>query len=66
VSQSPDSSPRSTENPVLDWVRALAFGLRDTAKDMLDAGREEAHGAYQEYWQRYDAKTKQRRERRER
>lgn len=64
MSQSPNTSPGSGENPVFDWVRALAFGVRDTAKDMLEAGREEARDAYHEYWQRYDAKTKHRRERR--
>ncbi len=56
------------DNPTedaLDWLRAIALGIRETARDMLEAGRTEARNAYQEYWQRYDEKTKLRRRKRE-
>ena len=45
----------------LEWARAIALGIRDTAHDMLDEGRKGAHDAYEEGWRRYDAKTKHRR-----
>jgi hypothetical protein len=55
--------PRRTleDNPVVDWVRAFALGVRDTAKDMLDAGRKGADEGYAEGWKRFDKKTKYRR-----
>lgn len=49
------------DNPVVDWVRALALGVRDTAKDMLDAGRKGAGEGYAEGWKRFDKKTRYRR-----
>jgi hypothetical protein len=51
------------ERGIFGWARAVAFGIRDTAHDMLDEGRKGAHDAYQEGWRRYDAKTKHRRKR---
>lgn len=51
------------QNPVIDWVRAVALGIRDTAHDMLDEGRKGAREAYDEYWNRYDAKAKRGRRR---
>jgi hypothetical protein len=62
---SPEPSPpdRSTltDNAVVGWVRALALGARDTAKDMLDAGRKGADEGYAEGWRRFDKKTRYRR-----
>ncbi|MFN0148663.1 MAG: hypothetical protein ACKVT1_19345 [Dehalococcoidia bacterium] len=49
------------EHGVLGWARAIAFGLRDTAHDMLDEGRRGAAAAYDEGWQRFDKKTRGRR-----
>lgn len=50
-------APRE-ERGILGWARAVVFGVRDTAQDMLDEGRRGAHEAYEEGWRRYDAKTK--------
>jgi len=66
VNEGPRPAPAADANSVVDWARALALGIRDTARDMLDAGRDEARDAYNEYWRRYDAKTKLRSERRRR
>ncbi len=53
--------PRPEEGGVLGWVRAIALGIGDTAKDVLDAGRQGAREAHDEAWQRFEAKTKHRR-----
>ena len=50
------------ENPILGWAKAIAGGIADTAKDMLEAGREGAREAMDEGWERFDRKTKQRRD----
>lgn len=47
-------------------VRAVALGIRDTAKDMLHAGQIEAQRAQDEAWSRYDSLTRYRRVERER
>ncbi|MGE5597109.1 MAG: hypothetical protein ACM3S1_13885 [Hyphomicrobiales bacterium] len=52
-------------NAVIDWARAIALGIRDTAKDMLEEGRRGAREAYQEYWDRFDEKVKRGRHRRD-
>lgn len=44
-----------------DWLRAIALGVRDTARDMLDEGRKGAKAAENEAWRRFDDKTKYRR-----
>jgi hypothetical protein len=49
------------ENPIAGWAKAIALGIGDTAKDMLDAGREGAREAMDEGWERFDRKTKHRR-----
>ena len=51
------------ENPALGWVRAVVFGVRDTATYMLDEGRRGAREAQEDGWQRFDDKTKNRRKR---
>lgn len=56
---------RGIVDETLDWVTAFFAGLRDTASDMLQRGREGAAEAYDEAWDRYDAKTKHRRRNRE-
>lgn len=53
--------PEHREPAVLRWLRAVVEGVQDTAKTALEAGREEAARAYDEAWQRYDAKTRYRR-----
>ncbi len=58
----PAAEPRE-EHGLFGWARAIAFGIRDTAHDMLDEGRKGAHDAYEEGWRRYDQKTKHRRKR---
>lgn len=47
----------------LDWLTAVGLGIRDTAKEMLDRGREGAREAYRDYWRQYDEKTVLRRDR---
>lgn len=59
----PEPLNRPAENPLIGWARAIALGVRDTAEDMLEAGRKGAHEAYNEYWDRFDDKTKNRRKR---
>jgi hypothetical protein len=49
------------ENEIVSWVKAIAFGIRDTAEDMLEEGRRVAHEAYNSGWNRFDAKTRHRR-----
>ena len=45
----------------LEWAKALVMGVRDTAHDIVDEGREGAREAYDEGWRRYAAKTRRRR-----
>jgi hypothetical protein len=54
------SEPRG-ELPGMEWARAILLGIRDTAHDVLDEGREGARKAYDDYWRRFEAKTKSRR-----
>ncbi|MCC7087543.1 MAG: hypothetical protein M9925_08970 [Chloroflexi bacterium] len=49
------------KNPIVGWAKAIALGVADTAKDMLEAGREGARDAMDEGWERFDRKTKHRR-----
>ena len=55
---------RRPERGVLGWARAIALGIRDTAQDMLDEGRQGAREAYEDGWRRYDNKTRYRSKRR--
>jgi len=45
------------------WVKAVVFGIGDTAREMLDEGRRGARDAYDERWEQFDAKTRNRRAR---
>ncbi|HEY4668560.1 MAG TPA: hypothetical protein VIH05_02160 [Tepidiformaceae bacterium] len=45
----------------LEWAKALVMGVRDTAHDIVDEGREGAREAYDDGWRRYAAKTRRRR-----
>ncbi|MCC7365594.1 MAG: hypothetical protein IT303_14610 [Dehalococcoidia bacterium] len=63
-SPSPKEKAASVAGEAVDWVRAIGLGIRDTAKDMLEAGRKGAHDAYGEGWDRFDAKVKKGRHRR--
>lgn len=53
--------PRRSSLPLVDDFRAVARGLRETARDVLKAGREEARRAHDEAWSHYDELTKRRR-----
>jgi len=46
------------------WAKAVVFGIADTAREMLNEGRRGAREAYDERWDRFDAKTRNRRARR--
>ncbi|MFQ5381037.1 MAG: hypothetical protein ACE5EF_05380 [Dehalococcoidia bacterium] len=47
---------------VREWAKALALGAGDTLKEMLRAGRQAAGSAADDYWDRFDSKTRHRRE----
>ena len=49
------------ENVIVGWAKAIALGVRDTARDMLDEGRRGAREAYDKGWSDFDGKTKYRR-----
>ena len=57
-----DDLDEPAENPILGWAKAIVFGIGDTAKDMLAEGRRGAREAREEGWERFDAKTKRRRD----
>lgn len=63
MSDEPDAPhpPAPEPNAVVDWLRAIALGIRDTAKDVLAEGRRGAHDAQAEYWAKFDDKVKRRR-----
>jgi hypothetical protein len=51
------------ENPIVGWARAILLGIRDTANDVLEEGRQGARAKRSQMWDRFDAKTKHRRPR---
>ena len=53
--------PEREEHPLIAWARAIVLGIGDTARDMLEAGRQAAREALDEGWQRFDEKTRHRR-----
>jgi len=53
--------PKSSENPIIGWAKAVVLGIGDTAKDMLREGKRGARQGMDEGWDRFDAKTKHRR-----
>jgi len=53
--------PEREEHPIVAWARAIVLGIGDTARDMLEAGRQAAREALDEGWQRFDEKTRHRR-----
>lgn len=55
-----DDEPK--ENFFVGWAKAIAFGIGDTAKGMLDEGRRGAREAMEDSWDRFDQKTKHRRD----
>ncbi len=57
-----EESRRDLINEAREWARALAFGTGDTLKDMLRAGRRAARSAADDYWDRFDRKTRHRRD----
>jgi hypothetical protein len=59
----PEPLEQASDNPIVGWAKAIVFGIRDTAKDMLDEGRRGADEAYEQGWRRFDTKTKNRRPR---
>jgi hypothetical protein len=46
---------------VVEGLRAVALGVRDTAHDMVREGRRGARDAYAEGWRRFESKTRSRR-----
>ena len=65
VAEPPARRERGWEdNPLVAWGRAIALGLKDTANDVLDTGRQGAHDKSQQMWDRFRTKTKERRPRR--
>jgi hypothetical protein len=61
--EDPDGDPETWFEWAGTWARAVALGVRDTAKDMLEAGRQGARAAQLEYWAHFDELTKNRRTR---
>lgn len=59
--QTPPEAEAEPEFAPLAWARAVALGVRDTLQDMLDEGRRGAREAYEERWERFDAKARKRR-----
>jgi hypothetical protein len=51
----------TSDNFFISWGRAIVLGVRDTAEDMLDEGRAGAREAFDEGWEKFDAKTRYRR-----
>jgi len=62
--QEPRRAGPPPEFPLIAWAKAIVFGIGDTAREMLDEGRRGAREAYDERWQRFEAKTRHRRDRR--
>ena len=60
----PKVDRRAGDNPVFEWFFAIIDGISDTAHEMLNRGRQSAHDAYDEGWERFDEKTKRRRKKR--
>jgi hypothetical protein len=56
----PEQEP-DTDHPVVSWAKAIAGGLKDTARQVMDEGRKGANEAYDEGWRRFDDKTRFRR-----
>lgn len=44
------------------WTSAVLNGMRDTLGDMLRAGRQASRDAADDYWEKFDKKTRYRRE----
>jgi hypothetical protein len=59
----PEPLEQAGDNPIVGWAKAIVFGIRDTAKDMLDEGRRGADEAHEQGWRRFETKTKNRRQR---
>ena len=49
------------ENALIGLAKAIFGGIGDTAKDMLQEGRQGARKAMEDGWDRFDAKTRRRR-----
>ncbi|MGH2632264.1 MAG: hypothetical protein ACRDG3_02535 [Tepidiformaceae bacterium] len=47
----------------VSWGRAIVLGVRDTAEEMLDEGRKGAREAFDEGWDKFDARTRYRKAR---
>lgn len=50
----------TNESFFVSWGRAIVLGIRDTAEEMLEEGRKGAREAFDEGWERFDAKTRYR------
>ncbi len=57
-----DPAPReSLQDSVVGWLKAVAFGVRDTWEDVVREGRAGAQKSSDARWARYEAKTHSRR-----
>lgn len=54
--------PEPKAKQIVGWAKAVVFGIGDTAKEMLDEGRRGAREAMEDGWDRFDQKTKHRRD----
>lgn len=59
--QAPEGRPRRGGS-LVDLARAVALGVRDTAAEMAREARRGARSRQVELWQRYEEKTRRRRE----
>ncbi|WP_322819717.1 hypothetical protein [Tepidiforma sp.] len=55
-----DPAADREEHPLVAWAKAIVLGIGDTARDMLEAGRQAAREAMDEGWRRFDEKTRRR------
>lgn len=57
----PPAPRRRPDTEVIAWAKAVVQGIGDTARDMLESGREGAAAAEERGWARFRAKTRYRR-----
>jgi len=58
----PPLPPARHQPEVIAWAKAIAQGIGDTAKDMLDSAREGAAAERERRWEQFHRKTRERRQ----
>ncbi len=53
---------KAMDSAAVGWARAIALGVRDTAQDVLEEGRKGARSKQSQMWEKFDGKTKGRRD----